>query len=65
MSEGHLQRRLVFEWGTQLGLLFGSLPLVVGSGQGGGLRCGLCRSQILGLHSLCTHKFSITDVLGL
>jgi len=65
MSEGRLQRKLASEPGTQSGLLFESLCQGVESGQGEGLQYGLCRSRILGLHSLYIHKFSITDVQGL
>lgn len=59
MNEGRLQMRLVFEllflWVTLLGylLLEAVIHLVLG------LMWGSCRSQRLGLHSLCIRSFSI------
>lgn len=65
MSEGHRQRRLEFEWGIQLELLFGGLLQAVGIGQGPGLVWGLYRSRSLGLRSRYIRSFSIIDVLRL
>lgn len=63
MSEVHLLMRLIFELVVllvvQLGYLLpvGVVLLVLSH------LLGLCRSQNINLHNLCTHSFSIIDVL--
>lgn len=59
MSGGRLQQRLEHEWGSRLGLLFDGLLPGAGIGRELGPVSGLCTSQILGLHSLCTRSFNI------
>lgn len=65
MSGERLLQRPRFVGVIQQGLLCGGLFPGVGTVLGLGLVLGSCKSQILGLHSLCIRSFSIIDGLWL